>query len=113
MHSQLYVRLMNSKAWRDTRNKYLALHPLCEDCKERGIVKAAQCVHHMVEVESGRTDRECEQLCFSTGNLRALCFACHSERHTKAKSHTKEAHRQRNSERLERWIRRVRGQIDD
>ena len=106
-HSIQYVKLMNSKEWRQTRNEYLSTHPLCEECKERGIVKPAQCVHHIVEVESGQTDRECEQLCFSRGNLRALCFACHSELHKQLRSHSKEAHHKRNAERLRRWVERI------
>lgn len=107
-HSKQYVRLMNSRQWRETRNTYVASHPLCERCKERGRIRATQCVHHIVPVESGLTDRDCEQLCFSLGNLQSLCYECHAEVHRMERSHSKEAHHQRQSERLERWINRHR-----
>ena len=47
MHSQLYIKLMNSVRWRRLRNEYLTQHPDCEECKRQGYIKPAQCVHHV------------------------------------------------------------------
>ena len=87
----------------------LANNPLCERCKAEGYVSAAQCVHHIVEVESGRTDDECRDLCFRWTNLQSLCYQCHAEIHREAHSHTKAAHRDREQERFIQWMARHRG----
>ena len=105
-HSKLYVRLMNSKEWRQLRWQKLEANPLCELCQRRGHVVAASCVHHIVEVESGRTDEECRELAFRWTNLQALCRECHAEIHKAARSHTKEGHRQRERDRLAQWVAR-------
>ena len=103
MHSKLYVKLMNSKQWRVLRNQHLTEHPLCERCKQQGYIVAARCVHHITPVESGRTDAECEQLAFSSANLQSLCYQCHADIHKAERSHSKEAHKERERQRLEQW----------
>ena len=105
-HSKLYIQLMNSAEWRKLRNEWLSEHPLCEVCyRDYEIITPAQCVHHIVPIESGsaRTDADAKRLAFSKSNLQSLCFACHSAIHKADRSHTKAAHKQRESERLERW----------
>lgn len=102
-HSKLYVRLMNSARWRNLRDEWLRDHPLCEECKRNGMVESARCVHHITPIESGRTDRQCEELAYSRGNLQSLCYQCHAEIHKSERSHSKQAHRDRERERLERW----------
>ena len=91
-HSKLYVQLMNSREWRELREAKIRANPLCECCQAKGYVVSARCVHHIVEVESGRTEQECRDLCFQWTNLQALW------------SHSKEAHQQRASDRLAQWI---------
>jgi 5-methylcytosine-specific restriction endonuclease McrA len=81
----------------------LQQNPLCELCQAEGFVRSAIDVHHKVPVESARTPQEMEQLCFNPSNLQALCISCHADIHRNAKSHTKEAHKQRERDRLERW----------
>lgn len=110
MHSKEYVRLMNSKRWREVRNAYLGEHPLCERClKLHNHIVAARCVHHIIPVESGKTIAEMERLAYSTGsiggghNLMALCLKCHSEIHANDQSHTKAMVQKRNEERLQVW----------
>lgn len=105
-HSKLYIRLMNSKEWRDLRNAKLEANPLCERCQQRGKVVAACCVHHLTEVESGRTEQECRDLCYRWSNLQALCLECHREIHIAARTWTKDNHLDRERQRLERWIAR-------
>jgi 5-methylcytosine-specific restriction protein A len=52
------------------RNRFIAAHPLCEHCKERGTVTSAQEVHHIIPLSQGGTHDE--------ANLMALCTSCHS-----------------------------------
>lgn len=61
--------------WQRLRRRYLALHPFCQDCRERGQVVEATLVHHVVPVLEDRTQR------LETGNLRALCARCHAAAH--------------------------------
>lgn len=77
--------------------------PFCEQCKSQGIITAAQCVHHIKPIESGKTPEQMETLAFSMGNLMSLCFDCHSEIHKAERSHSREAHQQRTRDRLEQW----------
>jgi 5-methylcytosine-specific restriction protein A len=57
--------------WKDLRLEYLADHPLCEDCEERGYVEAAEEVHHMVPISVD------PDLRLDWDNLRALCIPDH------------------------------------
>ena len=57
-------------AWVRIRNRYIAAHPLCELCKERGELTPAEQVHHIVPLSQGGTHDE--------SNLRSLCSSCHS-----------------------------------
>ena len=63
--------------WQKIRNRYIAMHPLCEDCLEYGLVPVgeSQEVHHIIPKSQGGTDE--------FKNLRALCKSCHSK-HTAA-----------------------------
>ena len=99
-----YQRLLNSKRWKELRQEYLRAHPLCEDCKAEGYVRAAVDVHHVVPCESAKTLSEMETLCFAVSNLRALCSPCHIKTHKESKSHTTEGHKQREADRLDQWI---------
>jgi 5-methylcytosine-specific restriction enzyme A len=108
-HSKLYQHLMNSKRWKELRLKKLQANPLCERHLKEGKVVAATCVHHIVEVESGRTPSQCETLCYSWTNLMSLCRECHAEIHREAGSHTKDNHQTREQQRLDQWIARLRG----
>jgi 5-methylcytosine-specific restriction endonuclease McrA len=105
-HSQLYLKLINCVKWRRLRNAYLTEHPLCERCKAHGYIVAAQCVHHVVPVETGRTDADCEALAYSWSNLQSLCFRCHSDIHAAERSHSTEGHRERAEQRLAQWVER-------
>ena len=103
-HSKLYTQMMNSREWRELRTAKLQANPLCECCLAQGYVTASRCVHHLVPVESGRTDEDCRTLCFQWSNLQALCYKCHAEIHKAERSHSKAAHQQRSKDRLEQWI---------
>ena len=88
------------------RQEYLRQHPLCERCKREGYVRSAIDVHHKVPVESAHSIQEMEQLTYDWNNLQALCIPCHIKAHAEQRSHSKQAHRQREDDRLERWKQR-------
>ena len=102
-----YQRLLNTKRWKELRVWKLQQNPLCEICKAEGYVRAAVDVHHIKPVESARTLMEMEQLCFDIeGNTMSVCIPCHQRIHRELRSHSKEAHKQRQSDSLARWAAR-------
>ena len=56
--------------WRKLRAMYLRNHPLCALCEERGEVKAAAMVDHIVPIRKGGAR-------LSEENLQSLCVSCH------------------------------------
>lgn len=58
------------REWRKVRARYVAEHPLCEQCQKDGRLTPTQEVHHILPLEHGGTHDE--------ANLRALCKPCHS-----------------------------------
>ena len=68
-----------SKRWRDA-------HPLCEECKRKGIIKAAECVDHIIPAPI------CDDF-FDETNLQSLCNECNMLKGQKDK------------ERIQRWRR--------
>jgi len=61
------------KSWRKIRNSKLKINPLCERCEKEGIVKEAECVHHIMEVKDGGGNE--------ISNLMSLCNNCHNKEH--------------------------------
>ena len=57
-------------AWKRIRDRYIAAHPLCEQCKKEGRITPAEEVHHILPLSHGGTHSE--------DNLMALCKSCHS-----------------------------------
>lgn len=57
-------------AWKKIRARYVASHPLCEQCEKEGRLTPAEEVHHIIPLSGGGTHDE--------ENLMALCKACHS-----------------------------------
>lgn len=104
MHGKMYTKLMNSKEWKQVRIAKLTAQPLCESCARKGYVRGASVVHHIREVESGKTELECRTLCFTMSNLMSLCKECHKEIHLNRGTWKKENHLQREEERLAAWI---------
>jgi len=64
------TRKRYGRAWKRIRDRYIAKHPLCEQCEEFGQLTPAQEVHHIVPLSEGGTHDE--------SNLMSLCTACHS-----------------------------------
>lgn len=105
-HSRDYTRMLNSKRWKTLRLWKLEQNPLCEMCLAEGKFVAAVDVHHIQPCESARSIDEMKALCFNPDNLQALCIPHHIKVHQDVKSHSREAHKQREDERLERWKRK-------
>lgn len=76
-----YIRLIHTERWVKLRRAKLSRDPLCERCKEQGVIEAAVEVHHVIPVEDAQTEREKESLMFDSHNLMALCHDCHVEMH--------------------------------
>ena len=62
----------SSTAWKKSRIRYRAKHPLCERCYAKGIVKPANMVHHRVPIEDGGAK-------LAESNFESICWACHGE----------------------------------
>ena len=102
-HSKLYVKLMNSREWRELRTQVIREHPLCQRCEQEGRVTASRCVHHVQPVESGRTEAEMRDLCFRRSNCVALCYQCHADIHKAERSHSRQVIAERTCQRLSTW----------
>nr|DAQ42308.1 MAG TPA: HNH endonuclease [Caudoviricetes sp.] len=64
------TRRRYGRAWKRIRDRYIAAHPLCEECGKRGILTPAEEVHHIKPLSRGGTHAE--------DNLMSLCTSCHS-----------------------------------
>ena len=106
-HSKLYVSIMNSREWRELRTQVIREHPICQRCEQEGRVTASRCVHHIVPVESARTETEAFRLAFRRSNCMALCFECHAAIHKAERSHSKEVVQERTQQRLSTWAERL------
>lgn len=100
---QTYRRLINCTKWRNLRNAYLAAYPQCQLCRAQGVHQAANCVHHIVPVETARNEADAERLAYSWSNLQALCLNCHKGIHQAERSHSRQVHQERQEQALERW----------
>ena len=98
------MRIYNSKEWRLVRNAKLEKNPLCEVCAERGKIVAAQCVHHIIPIETATDFTYMKELAFRFDNLLSCCFQCHSEIHQTLKSRTREGHQRASQAAVNRWI---------
>ena len=77
-----YKRIIHSKRWSVLRRQYMAAHPFCEECMAAGVLDvAAEEVHHVKPIGTGRDFSEMCALAFDWGNLRALCHDCHVKAH--------------------------------
>lgn len=70
-----------SSAWQKARKEFLAAHPLCVRCQERGIYRKATVVDHIVP------HRGDKRLFWDRSNWQPLCKACHDK-----KTWTEDAH---------------------
>lgn len=78
--------IYQSKRWKLLRQFYLYLHPLCEVCLSKGIIKPAIDVHHRDSYMNYTGDKRIE-VAFNPDNLLAVCKQCHSELHKNGTTH--------------------------
>jgi 5-methylcytosine-specific restriction protein A len=74
------ARGYNSR-WRRESKKFLALHPLCEECLRHGIATPATVVDHIVP------HRGDPKLFWDRSNWQALCKRCHDKKTGREDSH--------------------------
>ena len=78
-HKSLYpVRSASSRGygsrWQRFRKRFLAAHPLCEECMKQGRYTKATDIDH---IKAHRGDPE---LFWDLENMMALCHSCHSKK---------------------------------
>lgn len=61
----------NSRQWRRLRQYVMQMNPLCKYCKEKGIIKAGECIDHIIPIRFGGDK-------LSISNLQTLCNSCHA-----------------------------------
>ncbi|WP_460056404.1 HNH endonuclease [Pseudolactococcus yaeyamensis] len=61
------------KPWRKIRERYVAQHPLCEQCFDEGCLRPVEHVHHIQELSQGGSN--------DFNNLMSLCKHHHSKEH--------------------------------
>ncbi|WP_041313997.1 HNH endonuclease [Heliomicrobium modesticaldum] len=64
------TRKRYDRSWKRIRDRYIAEHPLCEECQKAGRLTPAEEVHHIIPLSKGGTNED--------GNLMSLCTSCHS-----------------------------------
>lgn len=84
-----YHRFYKTNRWERLSRLHRLKNPLCEDCKELGIIKAADVADHIIELRDDWSKR------YDENNLSSKCHACHN-RKTKEE---RDKRKQRNNER--------------
>ena len=104
-HGKYYDEMIQSKEWRELRVRVLREHNgLCAWCLKKGYVVSAEVVHHLVEVETGRTQEEQRRLMFARSNVVGICRRCHSDHHNQQGYHSTAKVLQRQAERKATWL---------
>ena len=108
-----YQRLLNSPRWLEVKRiVWQRANGRCERCREEGIsagiydgytTPGVDC-HHIVPVESARTEAEMARLCYDPKNCRLLCVPCHIKTHQEMLSHTKEKVKENKARARRRFI---------
>ena len=69
-----------SKAWKDCRESYIvAVHNLCETCKDRGIVRPGKILHHIIYLSPDNINDM--SISLNHDLLRYECQRCHNIEH--------------------------------
>ena len=86
-----YQKLLNHKRWAEVKRiVWQRTNGLCERCREEGFITPGDDCHHIVPVETGRTEQEMERLAYDVNNVRLLCVACHIKTHQEMNSFDRE-----------------------
>lgn len=65
------TRRRYGSTWRKIRARFVAEHPLCEECLKQKRLTPTEEVHHILPLSHGGTH--------DASNLMALCKSCHSK----------------------------------
>lgn len=69
-----------SQAWKNTRTAYAkSVGGLCEKCKEQGIIKAGDIVHHKIHITPMNIVDT--NITLDWSNLQLVCRDCHAKIH--------------------------------
>ena len=71
--------------WRKLREVYMHEHPICEKCLEKGVVTAAEDIHHIVSPFKGGQINWVSLLDYN--NLMSVCKTCHAAIHNEQQGH--------------------------
>lgn len=97
-----YNRLVSCKRWRELAlKKKRDASWTCSRCHRH---TARLAVHHITPVESAHSFAEMERLCYDEGNLQVLCYECHSDIHKSMRRSDADVHRQRECDRVDRFM---------
>lgn len=66
-------RFYHTARWQKIRHAYIIRHPLCCKCYERGVIRQAEVVDHIIEISDGGSMT-------SSDNLQSLCRYCHAKK---------------------------------
>jgi 5-methylcytosine-specific restriction protein A len=69
-------RLYHSARWKRARLQFLRDHPLCRQCEQRGIIRAAYAVDHV----DGHAFRNWSDRFWDQTRWQALCADCHAQK---------------------------------
>ena len=61
----------NSRQWRRLRQYIMQMNPLCKHCEDKGLIKAGECIDHIIPIRLGGDK-------LNTDNLQTLCNSCHA-----------------------------------
>ena len=75
--SKELMSFYNSKQWRQTRERKLAMNPFCEHCEENNMVSPAYYIDHI----KSAIDHPGLRLSFN--NLQSLCVSCNASKTAK------------------------------
>ena len=100
-----YQKLLNSKRWQIVKCiVWRRTKGMCEECLKVGLKRPGVDCHHIIPVESAKTEQEMEQLAYNPSNIRLLCVACHIKTHQEMLSHTKEKVRENKARARQRFL---------
>lgn len=71
-----YNPFYSSSKWRNLSKAYRSSHPLCEECKRKGIDRLGKHADHIKPIEDGGAP-------YDWNNLNNLCVPCHSSKTAK------------------------------
>lgn len=74
-----------NKKYKNLRDYYMSLHPLCIDCLFEGRSVPATELHHIRPISTGANEEERMQLLLNPDNFAPLCSYHHDLRHAQLK----------------------------